>query len=45
MVRNWKREWIPRAVENVRTLWRKKYRDVASIVHQSAKSTEKPDEF
>ena len=45
MVRNWKRECIPRAIENVRTLWRKQYKDKASIVHQSAKSTEEPDEF
>ena len=28
MARNWKREWIPRAIENVRTLWRKRYEDM-----------------
>ena len=31
MARNWKREWIPRAIENVRTLWRKRYKDKVPI--------------
>ena len=33
MARDWKREWIPRAIENVRTLWRKRYKDKVPIVH------------
>jgi hypothetical protein len=42
MARNWKREWMPRAIE---TLWRKQYihnKDKVPIVHLSAKE---PDEF
>jgi hypothetical protein len=38
MARNWKREWIPGTIGNVRMLWKKKYKDKASIVHQSAES-------
>ena len=45
MARSWKREWIPRAVENVRTLWRKRYKDKAPIVHLLAESIKEPDEF
>src|ERR1700727_2628233 len=33
MARDWKREWIPRAIENVRTLWRKRYKDKVPIIH------------
>ena len=44
MARNWKREWIPRAIENVRTLWRKRHEDKVPIVHLWAESTEEPDD-
>jgi hypothetical protein len=42
VARNWKREWMPRAIE---TLWRKQYKNKAPIVHLSAESTKEPDEF
>ena len=45
MARNWKNEWVPRSIENVRTLWRKRYKYKAPIVHLSAESTKEPDEF
>ena len=45
MARNWKREWIPRAIENVRTLWRKRYKDKVPIVHLWVESTKELDEF
>jgi hypothetical protein len=45
MARNWKRESIPKATENVRMLWSKKYKDKASSVHLSTESTKEPDEF
>jgi len=39
MARNWKREWIPRAIENVRTLWRKRYKDKVPVgrVHKETR--------
>ena len=43
--RNWKREWIPRAIENLRTLWRRRYKDKVPIVHLWAESTKEPDKF
>src|SRR3984957_19382484 len=45
MARNWNREWIPRAIENVRTLWRKRYKDKVPIVHLWVESTKELDEF
>ena len=45
MARNWKRESIPKATENVRMLWRKKYKDKAPTVHLSIESTKEPDEI
>src|ERR1700719_1059044 len=45
MARNWKREWIPSAIENVRTLWRKRYKDKVPIVHLWVESTKELDEF
>jgi len=39
MVRNWKRESIPKATGNVRMLWRTKYKDKVPTVHLSTKST------
>jgi hAT family protein len=44
MARNWKREWIPRAIENARTLWRKRYKDKVPIVHLWAEATKEPDD-
>ena len=47
MARDWKREWIPRAIENVRKLWRKRYKDKVPIVHlwvESTKELEKRDQ-
>ena len=43
--KGWKREWIPRAIENVRTLWRKRYKDKVPIVHLWVESTKELDEF
>jgi hypothetical protein len=40
MARNWKRESIPKATENVRMLWRKKY-NKAPTVHLSIESTKR----
>ena len=45
MAKNWKRGWMPRVIENMMMLWRKYYKDKASIVRQSTKSTKEPDGF
>jgi len=37
-------EWIPRAIENVRKLWRKRYKDKVPIVHLWVESTKELEE-